>query len=317
MSKPVIIPPEQSGERIDRALAALTGETRSAIARALKRGRVSKEGSTAPVTKNAIAVKTGERYTLTPAPADELLGDSIPVDFATQIIHEDEAILVLNKHAGQVVHPSAGQTINTIAQAVVARDPQIAAARYDDTVVSRLRPGIVHRLDKATSGIVVIAKTKPALLALQKQFKDRTIQKEYAAVVYGSVTEPFSVDAPIARHPIHRQRQAVVLTGKPAQTTFTPQKTGIIDSMPLTYLRAKPVTGRTHQIRVHLQHAGYPILGDPVYHTKASIAAAAALPVYNLLLHAARLTLIHPLTGDTISYAAPLPSYFVDLLERF
>jgi len=313
----VTVSADLAGERIDRALAALTGETRSAIARAIKKGWVTKEGNHTPTTKNAVLVSAGEQYLITPAPTDELVGDSLPVDFATQVIYEDDALLVINKLAGQVVHPSAGQQVNTVAQAVVERDPAISEARYDDGELSRKRPGIVHRLDKDTSGILVIAKTKTALLNLQQQFKDRTISKEYAAVVYGLVTAPFSVDAPIARHPVQRQRQAVVATGKAAQTHFTPVKSGTVQAVPLSYLVAKPVTGRTHQIRVHLMHAKHPIIGDPRYHTKASLAAATALPVHNLLLHAAKLSFRHPLTNKQVSYTAPLPSYFCSLLDAF
>lgn len=313
----VTITPEYNGERIDRALAALTGQTRSAVARALKKGRVTKEGATKPHIKNATTVSTGERYQVIPPSPDEPVGDSIPFNFATQIIYEDAAILVINKTAGQVVHPSAGHNVNTIAQAVVSHYPSIKDACYDDTDLARQRPGIVHRLDKATSGVLVIAKTRPVLLALQQQFKSRTIVKEYAAIVYGTVTAPIVVDAPVARHPIHRQHQAVVETGKSAQTHLIPQRSGIVNGIPLTYVIAKPVTGRTHQIRVHCRHIKHPIIGDARYHTKLSAAAAATLPVHNLMLHAWQLSLHHPLTNEPVSYTAPLPSYFCSLLDAF
>lgn len=313
----ITVTADEDGQRIDRALASLTGETRSAIARAIRQKQVYQEGKELPITKNAITVHTGEVFLITPAPPAEPMGDSIPVNFDEQVIFEDDAILVLNKRAGQVVHPSAGQTVDTIAQAIVERDPTIAEARYDDTPVSVLRPGIVHRLDKATSGIIVIAKTKEALLNLQQQFKQRTIKKEYAAIVYGTVTQPFTVDAPIGRHPINRQRQAVTTTGKEAQTVFLPQKSGKVNDIPLTHLIAQPVTGRTHQIRVHLAHSHHHILGDPVYQTKTTAHAADILGVHNLLLHAQTITLHHPLTTEILSYTAPLPSYFVNLLDAF
>ena len=316
-SRTVSIPVAKAGERVDTALADLFGETRSAIARAIRQGRVTRGEAAIPVTKNASLVTEGDTYTLLPQSEVKPVGDSIPLDFATQIIYEDDSVLVLNKAAGQVVHPSAGQTQNTIAQAIVAREPHIADARYDDTPLSQARAGIVHRLDKATSGLLVIAKTHAALIALQQQFKDRTIKKEYVAIVAGTLRESCVVDAAIARHPVKRQRQAVVLTGKPATTAFTPLAQGTPDGTPITYVQANPVTGRTHQIRVHLSHIHHPILGDLVYADKNSMNISHALAVHNLLLHAKKITFTHPVTGKTVTYHAEEPAYFKALLERF
>lgn len=313
----VRIPVNKAGERVDVALADLLGETRSAIARAIRQQRITHGTNNTLVRKNSALVTEGDTYIVQPAPDVTPVGDSVPVDFATQIIFEDDSILVINKAAGQVVHPSAGQTQNTIAQAIIAREPLIANARYDDTPLSQARAGIVHRLDKATSGILVIAKTHAALIALQQQFKDRTIKKEYVAIVAGTLREPCVVDAAIARHPVKRQRQAVVPTGKPATTTFTPLSQGAPDGKPITYVQANPITGRTHQIRVHLSHIHHPILGDPVYADKNSVNISHALAVHNLLLHARVITFTHPMTGTVVTYHAEAPAYFKALLERF
>ena len=318
MSESLTIPESQNCERVDRALAAVTGLTRSAIVSAIKNGRVQQVTPLKKqVTKNADRVVAGETYLIEPAKEPTLRGDSRPINWQTQLIYEDNAIIVLNKQAGQVVHPSAGQMINTIAQCIVERDPNIITARYDDSELSRQRPGIVHRLDKETSGVMVIAKTKEALLQLQKQFKKRTITKEYQAICYGHITGTAIVDKPIGRHPTKRQKQSISETGKPATTCFEPIRCGTVGKIPLTLVLAKPVTGRTHQIRVHLKHLHHPIIGDQVYQTNSSKNATAELNIHNLLLHAAQLNFTHPVTGADLSYEAPLPSYFLGLLDRF
>jgi 23S rRNA pseudouridine1911/1915/1917 synthase len=216
------------------------------------------------------------------------------------IMHEDDTLIVINKPPGLVVHPGSGNWQGTLLNALLAHAPQLAAVP---------RAGIVHRLDKDTSGLLVIAKTLTAQTDLVRQLQARSMSREYVAVVHGKVARGGKVDAAIGRDPRHRTRMAVLASGKPAVTHYA-----VVERLPrATVLSCRLETGRTHQIRVHLQKLGHPIWGDPVYGPRH---APAAPRFPRQALHAEKLALIHPQTGDTVHWQAPLPSDMRQLIAE-
>lgn len=217
--------------------------------------------------------------------------DLLPQDIPLSVIHEDSHVVVVDKPVGMPAHPGPGHSDGTLVNALLARCPDIRG------IGGELRPGIVHRLDRDTSGLLVVAKTQLAHQRLTGQLKDRTVLKEYVAVAVGLVTpEAGVIDAPIARDPRHRQRMAVDAGGRPARTRYATQ-----EELPgHTLLRLQLETGRTHQIRVHLAYRGYPILGDAVYGKASPLLG-------RQFLHAARLGFRHPATGEWSEHRAALP----------
>jgi 23S rRNA pseudouridine1911/1915/1917 synthase len=220
----------------------------------------------------------------------ELAPEAIPLD----IVYEDADLIVVNKPAGLVVHPAAGHAHGTLVHAILARCPDLAG------IGGALRPGIVHRLDRDTSGLIVIAKNDAAQFALQRQFKNRTVEKVYLALVEGIPHQLHGrIEAPIGRDPRHRQRMAVVAHGgRPAQTDY--RVVEVLGHHAL--IEVRPRTGRTHQIRVHLASLGYPVAGDRVYGRQRRLPALS-----RQFLHAWRLTLDLPSTGERRTFAASLP----------
>jgi 23S rRNA pseudouridine1911/1915/1917 synthase len=224
-------------------------------------------------------------------------------------VYEDTSLLVINKPAGLVVHPGAGSPDGTMLNALLFRDPQLAAIP---------RAGIVHRLDKDTTGLLVIARTLQAHADLVRQLQERTVKREYEAVVCGSFTGGGKVDAPMGRHPRDRVKMAVVASGKPAITHFR-----IVQRFETyTHLRVQLETGRTHQIRVHMAHIGHPLLGDTLYGARLRLPKHADEELKTVLqdfrrqaLHAAQLGLIHPVTGEYLQWQAPLPDDMQVLLN--
>jgi 23S rRNA pseudouridine1911/1915/1917 synthase len=220
----------------------------------------------------------------------------VPEAIALAIAFEDDALLVLDKPPGLVVHPGAGNWGGTLANALLHHVPQLATVP---------RAGIVHRLDKDTSGLMVVAKTLSAHAALVRQLQARSVTREYLALAVGDLARGDTVDAPIGRHPTRRTTMAVVASGKPARTHFE-----VLERFGnATLLRCRLETGRTHQIRVHLASLGHPLVGDPAYGRKGPIAFG------RQALHAARLKLEHPVTGRARAWESPLPEDFVLLLE--
>lgn len=301
----VTIPPRLSGVRLDKAVADLLELPRNKVSRLWADGLIT----------------TADGRRLKPAQAAEV-GEKLVVDvpalvptIVTQenlrqlsIIHEDDDILVINKPAGLIAHPSPGTGDEpTLADLLRHARPEIAEARYSDTDGDRRRAGLVHRLDKETSGVMVVAKTKEALETLKEAFKERRVQKVYQAVCAGDPGNQI-VDAPLGRHPRRWWLRAVVETGKPAQTEFAVLKRGQLYRQPACLVSAAPRTGRTHQIRVHLLHLGCPILGDSRYHTSGSRELTRLANVPRLLLHAAQLTFPHPRTKEKVTFLAPLPA---------
>ncbi len=248
--------------------------------------------------------------TLTPRPEESAFtAEDVPIE----VIFEDEAIVVINKRAGLVVHPAAGNWSGTLLNALLFRNPGSAALA---------RAGIVHRLDKDTSGVMVAAKTEAAQLSLVRQLQARSMARLYLALARGYTDKQGTVDAPIGRHPRDRVRMAVVEEergGKPAVTHYR-----VVQRLPMhTLLECRLETGRTHQIRVHMQSIGFPLEGDPVYGPKPLSEAAGGLDAEQRAaveafgrqaLHARRLELIHPVSGEAMQFDAPLPDDFETLL---
>jgi 23S rRNA pseudouridine1911/1915/1917 synthase len=268
----VTVPDEYVGLRLDQVLARLLPEySRSRLARWVREQQITLDGRTA-------------------VPSEKLRGE---------VIYEDDTLLVVNKPPGLVVHPGSGNWDGTLLNALLKHAPRL----------ERLpRAGIVHRLDKDTSGLLVVAKTLVAQTDLVRQLQARTVTRSYLALVHGRVPRDGKVDAPIGRHPAHRTRMAVVARGKPAITHYE-----IVERYETTtLLRCRLETGRTHQIRVHLNSIGYPLVGDPVYGKKRPLPDA--LRFERQALHADKLVLVHPATRRERTWRAALPDDFRELL---
>jgi 23S rRNA pseudouridine1911/1915/1917 synthase len=253
-------------------------------------------------TDKKYRLKPGDRVCVSiPSPTPlNLIPESIPLN----ILYEDEHLIIVNKPAGMVVHPSAGHDTGTLVHALLAHSPLSSIGGVQ-------RPGIVHRLDKDTTGAIVVAKTDFAHQHLQQQLKDKTARREYLGVVYGTPkSDSGTIDLPVGRHPVDRQKNTILPIergGKSAVTHWQIEER--LRSFSL--LKFQLETGRTHQIRIHTTKMGHPIVGDPVYGTGRSIGVK--LP--GQALHAWRLELIHPHTGELISATAPIPEYFLTLLQ--
>jgi len=287
------LPAEAAGERFDAALArALPQYSRSRLRSWIDAGRVTLDGDPAAPTRR---VRGCERVVVR-AESDPRELPYFPEAIALAIIEEDDALLVVDKPAGLVVHPGSGNWEGTLLNALLHHVPRLAGVP---------RAGIVHRLDKDTSGLMVVAKTLTAQTALVRALQARTVTREYLALAAGDIAHGGTVDAPIGRHPRRRTTMAVVATGKPARTHFE-----VVERFPqATLLRCRLETGRTHQIRVHLAALGHPLVGDPAYGRKGPI------PFQRQALHAARLALVHPVTGRHCAWESPLPADFALLLR--
>ena len=292
------VPPECAGQRLDQALAQLLPEySRSRHAQWIRTSRVELDGH---CTQPKVKVWGGEKILLTPA-VDPAAMAAAPESIALDIVHEDAAVLVIAKAAGLVVHPGRGNWSGTLMNALLAHAPQLADLP---------RAGIVHRLDKDTSGLLVVAKTLEAQTSLVRQLQAHTVRREYLALAHGRVARDGKVEAPIGRHPTQRTRMAVVARGKPAVTHFQ-----ILNRYAhATLLRCRLETGRTHQIRVHLLSLGHPLVGDPVYAKRRHSPDAAIAGFRRQALHAERLEFIHPASGKARLWQAPLPADMRDLI---
>ncbi|HEX4985691.1 MAG TPA: 23S rRNA pseudouridine(1911/1915/1917) synthase RluD [Burkholderiales bacterium] len=293
------VPAGCAGMRLDQALARLLPEySRNRLQEWMREGRITVDGG--PASAKA-RVWGGESVALRPlaAPSAPPAAEDIPLSVA----FEDTHIIVVDKPAGLVVHPGSGNWSGTLLNALLQHAPGLAGVP---------RAGIVHRLDKDTSGLLVVAKTIPAQVDLVRQLQARTVAREYVAVVHGVVAAAGEVEAPIGRHPVHRTRMAVVARGKPAKTYYAPVARGTGWSQ----LRCRLETGRTHQIRVHLSSIGHPLIGDPAYgggKGRSLPAAASGFP--RQALHAARLALRHPASGEILSWESALPADLAGLID--
>ncbi len=281
--------------RLDQALAHLLPEfSRSRLQQWIKAGRVWVDGKTfSPKDK----VWGGEVIVLEPEqdPGEVAFGpENIPLD----MVYQDDVLAVINKPAGLVVHPGSGNWSGTLLNALLYHFPQVAGVP---------RAGIVHRLDKDTSGLMVVAKTLTTQTDLVRQLQARTVKREYLALVEGVLNGSGRVDAPIGRHPTQRVKMAVVESGKAAVTHYQ-----VLEQLPgCTLVRCRLETGRTHQIRVHMLSLGHPLVGDPVY--GKSRGSAADFP--RQALHAAQLALTHPVSQEQMVWQAPLPEDMEQLLN--
>ena len=242
-----------------------------------------------------------------PAEPIELKPQAIPLD----ILYEDSSLIIINKPAGMVVHPAPGHTDGTLVNALLAHCQSLAGLQSDLSIKGEQRPGIVHRLDKDTTGAIMVAKTDAALNHLQAQIKAKTARREYLAVVYGAPTgDRGTIDLPLGRHPVDRKRMAVVPLEKGGRRAVThwsvKERLGNY-----TFMHFQLETGRTHQIRVHSTHIGHPIVGDPLYGSGRSVGVN--LP--GQALHAWKLSLNHPVSEALIQVTAPLPDSLLKLLH--
>ena len=298
----VIVTAEESGERVDALLARhLDGFSRSAAQRLLEGGAVLL-GERA-LRKNYVC-SAGDEFTVTLPELAEipLVGQDIPLD----VVFEDRDVIVVNKPRGLVVHPAPGHPDGTLVNALLFHCGDSLSG-----IGGEKRPGIVHRIDKDSSGLIIAAKNDAAHLALSAQLSDHSLCREYEAVVRGRLREDSgTVDAPIGRHPTDRKRMAVIRDGKGARNAVTHWE--VVARYPgYTHVRCRLETGRTHQIRVHMAAIGHPLLGDYTY--------GAPSPDKGLegqCLHARRLRFVHPSSGELVELEAPLPDYFLEVLKK-
>jgi 23S rRNA pseudouridine1911/1915/1917 synthase len=296
---------EQAGLRLDQALArALPQYSRARLQGWIEAGAVKVDGQ---VPRPRDKVQGGEHVRIEARiePETRVTGEDLPVD----VVYKDKGIFIINKPAGLVVHPGAGNASHTLQNALLGLDPKLAVVP---------RAGLVHRLDKDTSGLMVVARTPEAHAALVEAISAREVERAYLAICVGVMTGGGTVDEPIGRHRTLRVRMAVRSDGREAVTHYRVLKR----FRGHTLVRAELETGRTHQIRVHLDHIGYPIVGDPVYGTRRRLPKGAGLELIAALdafkrqaLHATKLALEHPLTGKKLEWEAPVPADMKSLLK--
>lgn len=289
------IPAEFRGKRLDVALASLTGYSREKSQKLIKAGLVLVNGRMA---RPSLSLKGGEVLFVSALPKERT--SLKPENISLEVIYDDDFIAVINKPAGLVVHPGAGRNSQTLVNALLGRFP----LSFEE---SEARPGIVHRLDKDTTGLIVVAKDERSLMELSRQFKERSVRKVYLALVHGVIAEKEGIiEVPIGRDARDRKKFAPSIKGKEAVTEFA-----VLKRYPeYTFLELKPRTGRTHQIRVHLAFIGHPVVGDPVYGLSNPWGRVGQL------LHAFSLEFSHPVSGKRLYFEAPLPNYFQEILEK-
>ncbi len=292
-----------AGSRLDVFLSEQADLTRSAAQKLIENGDVTVCGK--QVNKN-YKLRLRDEVDVVLPEAKEL--EAVPEDIPVEIVYEDDAVIVVNKSQGMVVHPAAGHDGGTLVNALLHH----AKGRLS-AINGVIRPGIVHRIDKDTSGILVVAKTNEAHLSLAAQIKEHSVNREYFCIAHGTFKEEsFTVDKPIDRHPKERKKMAVVTSGGRRAVTHV---TVVRQFSRCALLRCRLETGRTHQIRVHLQSLGHPVAGDPVYGVKNDFLTK-KYALTGQLLHAALLGFIHPETGEYVEFCAPLPEHFQKVLDE-
>lgn len=301
------VSPDHIGERLDRHVAARLDVPRNQVQGWIRDGHVLVNGREA---KASTPLAAGDRVECRPpGPKEERV---LPEEGDLRILFEDTDIAVLDKPPGLTVHPGAGRTSGTLAHFLLARYPEMAG------VGGAGRPGIVHRLDLGTSGVIVVARTAPAYLRLSRAFARREVEKRYLAIVYGTPHPAAgTIEEPIGRHPQRRKEMAVVPGGRPARTGYRT----VAARAGISLLELDLGTGRTHQIRVHLKHLGHPLVGDLVYGEARwrGLPRPVQAPLRDFprpALHAWRLRFPHPTTGKTVESEAPVPEDLRELWER-
>jgi len=301
----IIIPNRMTGERVDSALSEMLPDySRSKITAWIKSGDALINSKTFK-PKDRVNGTEIVSLTLNQKQSNDWIAEKIPLN----IVYEDEDIIVINKQFGLVTHPGAGNWSGTLANALLY---------YDSTLSSLDRAGIVHRLDKNTSGLMVVARNEKSQKYLVEQLQNHSVDREYSAIVYGHMIAGGTVDEPIGRDPKDRVKQAVLMSGKEATTHYR-----AIDRFKShTHVKAILETGRTHQIRVHLSHVGHSLIGDPMYGGRVRFPKKASEELKDVLinfkrqaLHSKKLTLTHPISGEKMSWKAPLPDDMLNLLE--
>ncbi len=296
----MILLADKNGERADAALARLCPElSRSAAQNLLEEGLVTRNGK--PVKKNE-KLNEGDELEFNLPEAEEV--DIQPEDIPLDIVYEDDDVLVINKPKGLVVHPAAGHWSGTLVNALMFHCKDRLSG-----INGQLRPGIVHRIDMDTSGLLIVAKNDFVHQSLAEQLQDHSLSRTYVCIVVGGIKEDSgTIDAPIGRHPTDRKKMAV--TEKNSKNAITHWQ--VLERFSgYTMLQCKLETGRTHQIRVHLSWRNHPILGDTVYGSKKP-----ELGQHSQCLHARELTFRHPRTGEAVTVSCPLPDYFEDVLKK-
>ena len=285
--------------RLDTYLTEMSGLTRSRISSLIKDGNVTVDGIT--VCKSGTKLKPGSEISLTIPSASE--PNAKPQDIPLNIIYEDDDVAVVFKPSGMVVHPAAGNPDSTMVNALLFQLDGLSG------IGGELRPGIVHRIDKDTSGLLLVAKNDASHVFLSQQIADHTVERRYLAIVQGKFkTDEGFVEGPIGRHPNDRKRMAIVQGGRPARTNWR-----VLEELKgATLIEARLTTGRTHQIRVHMSSIGHPVLGDPIYGPKK--------PPYPIkggqLLHAAVIGFVHPATHEFMHFEAAPEQRFMEWLEK-
>ncbi|MGS2742377.1 23S rRNA pseudouridine(1911/1915/1917) synthase RluD [Halomonas sp. LS-001] len=299
------VPASLAGTRLDQAAAELFNDySRERLKTWINAGELTVDGQK---VKPKTRLHGEEVLSLSAVLEEE--GRFEAQDIPLEIVFEDDDVIVVNKPANMVVHPAAGNPDGTLLNALLHHEPTLAQVP---------RAGIVHRLDKDTTGLMMVAKNLPAQAALVQQLQARTVSRQYDAVVIGTPVSGATVDAPIGRHPKDRKRQAVSASGKPAVTHYR-----VVERFRAhTHVRCQLETGRTHQIRVHMAHARYPLIGDPLYGGRPKLPPGAADSLKEILrefprqaLHARKLSFVHPRSGDSMSFRAALPDDLLMLLD--
>jgi 23S rRNA pseudouridine1911/1915/1917 synthase len=296
-----IVPAALSDQRVDRVVALLTGLTRSQVVRLIEEGAVRLNGC--PVQVRSRRVQFGE---LLEVDVPATVAPAVPLpepDVTVNVVHADDDVIVVDKPAGLVVHPGAGHERGTLVNGLLGRFPDLAREG-----LLPVRPGIVHRLDRGTSGLLVVARTPAAMESLVRQLRDRQVDRDYATLVWGSVAADNGlIDAPLGRAEADPTRVAIRTGGKPARTRYHVERR-FSSPAAASLLTCRLETGRTHQIRVHLAAIGHPVAGDPRYGRRRWPPDLPGLVNGRVWLHARRLTFDHPATGQRVTFTAPLPA---------
>ena len=300
-----VVPEDTEPQRLDRFLVSVLPEhSRSQIQKLIEDGHVTLVGRTA---KANLLVRPGDQMSVViPAAAPT---DARPEDLPLEVLYQDADVAVLNKPAGMVVHPGAGHASGTLVNALLHHISDLSG------IGGEIRPGIVHRLDRGTSGVMVVAKNDAAHQSLSQQFQERAVEKEYIALVWGEVQAGRRIDAPIGRDPVHRQKMSN--RSRRARQAVT-RITRAVHLPGLTLCQVAIQTGRTHQIRVHLSAIGHPIVGDSLYgglHRRVPGDIRAVQRLERPFLHAARLAFNHPRDGRRVEFSAPLPPDLLEVLD--
>lgn len=292
---------EEEGQRLDQLLTrCLGGMSRSAVQNLIAQGKVCSKGMS---LAKSVKLRAGQELTVEiPEPTPmEIVAENIPLD----IVYEDKDLLVVNKPKGMVVHPAPGNYTGTLVNALL-----FYCGKSLSGINGVMRPGIIHRIDKDTSGLLLVAKNDLSHQGLAAQIQSHSLTREYQAVVYGNVRENGVVNAPIGRHPVERKKMAVLPQSPSAREAVT--HFFVVDQFSgFTLLRLRLETGRTHQIRVHMAYLGHPVAGDPVYGPKKVLTE-----LRGQCLHAGRIGFIHPRTREYLEFSAAVPEYFDKFLTR-